>query len=237
MDESVVTDLNVILPHMGVCGLPNGDFATAITDDSGSKCLLGVGMAAYNEDISQTETVINQYEMWDYDFHVYDLPQRFGGRQCIEWPNGSIVPLLYDVNSRIVSMKIEAPTQQDLLSIPITWCNPQMDSASTELKIQTICRATQPLYTAQLNLPETQIAPTWVEKLGNPPNKLCAKTLENTTQELAALCESDNRDQPRLRLKPRTLAPYPHRLDGRTCTDTFFSSILSIKKYTCVQIF
>jgi hypothetical protein len=63
------------------------------------------------------------------------------------------------------------------------------------------------------------------------------KTLESTTQLCAEPVEMERREIPRQHRKKRLLPLHPRRLRGRTDTDTFFSSVKSIRGYKCVQLF
>ena len=77
----------------------------------------------------------------------------------------------------------------------------------------------------------------WKELLGYPSEEVIKMTLENTTQLCVEPVESEQRDISRQHRKKRLLPLHPRRLPGRVDTDTFFSSVKSIRNYTCVQIF
>jgi hypothetical protein len=47
----------------------------------------------------------------------------------------------------------------------------------------------------------------------------------------------DKREAPRQHRKKRVQALHPSRIEGRTDSDTFFSSIKSVKGFACIQIF
>ena len=77
----------------------------------------------------------------------------------------------------------------------------------------------------------------WEERLGNEPELLTVKTLEATTQLCESPVEMDRREAPKRHHKKIILALYPRRIEGRTYSDTFFSSIKSVRNFACVQIF
>ena len=73
--------------------------------------------------------------------------------------------------------------------------------------------------------------------LGCSTPDVVSKTLRNTTQYFATPVESETRAYPRQHRQKRLLPLHVRRISGRTCGDTFFSSIRSIRGYTCVQLF
>ena len=77
----------------------------------------------------------------------------------------------------------------------------------------------------------------WKQLLAFPSDQVVEKTLMSTTQMQVEPIESERREIPRQHRKKRLLMLYPRRLKGRTDTDTFFSTIKSIRGYLCVQIF
>ena len=77
----------------------------------------------------------------------------------------------------------------------------------------------------------------WKQLLAFPSDQVVEKTLMSTTQMQVEPVESERREIPRQHRKKRLLMLYPRRLKGRTDTDTFFSTIKSIRGYLCVQIF
>lgn len=77
----------------------------------------------------------------------------------------------------------------------------------------------------------------WKECLGHPSDEVVKRTLENTTQYCAEPVEMEKRELPRQHRKKRLPPLHPRRLPGVTATDTFFSSVKSIRNHTCVQLF
>ena len=64
-----------------------------------------------------------------------------------------------------------------------------------------------------------------------------SKIIRKTTQYFATPIESETRAYPRQHRQKRLLPLHVRRIPGRTCGDTFFSSIRSVRGYTCVQLF
>eukprot|EP00557_Chaetoceros_sp_GSL56_P014026 CAMPEP_0176478512 /NCGR_PEP_ID=MMETSP0200_2-20121128/1227_1 /TAXON_ID=947934 /ORGANISM="Chaetoceros sp., Strain GSL56" /LENGTH=1865 /DNA_ID=CAMNT_0017874457 /DNA_START=317 /DNA_END=5915 /DNA_ORIENTATION=+ len=77
----------------------------------------------------------------------------------------------------------------------------------------------------------------WQKTLGDLTDIVAAKTIANTTQFYPHRIESENRMYPQQHRQKRLHALHYKRIPGRTCGDTFFSSIKSIRGYTCVQLF
>ena len=77
----------------------------------------------------------------------------------------------------------------------------------------------------------------WRMTLGCSTPDVVSKTLRNTTQYFATSIESETRAYPRQHRQKRLLPLHVRRIPGRTYGDTFFSSIRSVRGYTCVQLF
>ena len=77
----------------------------------------------------------------------------------------------------------------------------------------------------------------WRMTLSCSTPDVVSKTHRNTTQYFATPVESETRGYPRQHRQKRLLLLHVRRIPGRTCGDTFFSSIRSVRGYTCVQLF
>lgn len=77
----------------------------------------------------------------------------------------------------------------------------------------------------------------WSGTLGECPVETVANTLNNTTQYFPNAIESEKRSYPIQHRGKRLFPLHGRRILGRTCGDTFFSSIRSIRGYTCAQLF
>ena len=75
------------------------------------------------------------------------------------------------------------------------------------------------------------------DRLANCPEELSNRTLQATTQLRDGNIDIDKRDIPRINRR-KTGEPFAQRrLEGRTDSDTFFSSVKSIRGYRCIQLF
>lgn len=89
----------------------------------------------------------------------------------------------------------------------------------------------------KLNCKSDDVIIDWQKTLGNLTDIVAAKTIANTTQFYPCRIESENREYPQQHRQKRLHALHYKRIPGRTCGDTFFSSISSIRGFTCVQLF
>ena len=74
-------------------------------------------------------------------------------------------------------------------------------------------------------------------RLGNCPEVIAIKTLEATTQLRDGKLDMDQRGIPRMNHQKRRVSYAQRRLEGRTDSDTFFSSIKSVREFKCAQLF
>ena len=77
----------------------------------------------------------------------------------------------------------------------------------------------------------------WKKTLGHCTEEVARKTIKNTTQYFAKPVAAETRAYPMQHRQRRLFPLHLKRLQGRTCGDTFFSSLRSIRGYTCVQLF
>ena len=128
----------------------------------------------------------------------------------------------------------------------VVWLTPAMEDSTPRSVRRSI--NTQPSFTlqgtGQEDLPAAEVStasvttmPNWQASLGYPSKKTLEKTIEMTTQLCAEPVEMEIREIPRQHRKKRLLPLHPRRLKGRVDSDTFFSSIQSIRGYKCVQLF
>ena len=75
------------------------------------------------------------------------------------------------------------------------------------------------------------------ERLANCPTDISNQTLLVTTQLRGGNIDMDQREIPRMNCKKRVVPFTQRRLEGRTGSDTFFSSVRSICGFRCVQLF
>jgi hypothetical protein len=209
--------------------LPLVNAVTAYDHPTAGCILFGLGSAAYDDRKEQTEALINSHVMREANVIVDDKTERDGGLQQFE-VDGITVKLDF-IDKRTLSFKNRMPTEEELENNEVHWLTPRVpDSQSGPYKNKSPVRR----HPASL-APEK--GSDWSERLGDAPEMIVAKTLETTTQLCASPVEMDNREAPRQHRKQRVLPLHPKRLEGRTDSDTFFSSIISIRNFACVQIF
>ena len=83
----------------------------------------------------------------------------------------------------------------------------------------------------------TESTINWSKTLGHCPDAMVKLTLANTTQYFDMPIESETRAYPRQHWQRRLQLLHVRRLPERTCADTFFSSVRSVRGYTCIQLF
>ena len=251
--------LDGALSGMGTKVLPAVDAVTAVLDTDGSTVLLGLGEAAYERRTTQYESLWNSHHLRNNGIVVDDVSKASGGSQCIKLVDHDgkerIIPLKF--NGDIMTLDIHVPTEEELLALRVNWLTPPMENITP----QSIRRSRKALQDYNIQVPgqeesvpeEEQSVPTsdigpspgkgqrtieeWKELLSFPSDKVVEKTLQSTTQLQVEPVESERREIPKQHREKRLLMLHPRRLQGRTDTDTFFSSIKSIRGYTCVQIF
>ena len=76
-----------------------------------------------------------------------------------------------------------------------------------------------------------------VDKLTNCPTDIVNRTLLATTYLRDGNIDMDKQEISRINRKKRGVPFAQRRLEGRTDSDTFFSSVKSVRGYRCVQLF
>ena len=249
---------------MGSVTLPKADAITAVTDENGKVQLLGFGNVTYDSRITQHESLLNSHHMRSHGCIVNDVAKKHGGTQDIQLKvgNESIhIPLSFDGD--IMKLKLREPTDEELTTLGVVWIMPAIVNHTP----QSIRRNRPSISTFHIQVPEQgepvpeeevaidplQTTPAsekkkvtfgndvglknWKELLGFPSDEVVEKTLDNTTQLCAEPVEMERRELPRQHRKKRLHPLHPKRLHGRTDSDTFFSSVKSIRGYKCVQLF
>jgi hypothetical protein len=90
--------------------------------------------------------------------------------------------------------------------------------------------------------PKSKITPSpvpmseWRKRLGNIPEEVVRRTLENTTQFYTSV-ESETRQDPRRHLKSRLPGLRLPRQREKVASDTFFPSVKTARGHTCSQFF
>ena len=217
------TQLDGAFAGMSGGNLPVVVGVTAVDHPQLGPVLLGVGAAAWDERAEQTESLLNSHELRKHNVVVEDKSIRDGGLQLLE-VDGIKIDLIFE-DERILYIPIRRPTQQEYEDLEIHWLIPRTPDSTSKLLARRNKMAIVP-----------EQAP-WDERLGNCPEAVTAKTLLATTQLCSSPVEMENRETPRQHRKSRILPLHPKRITGRTDSDTFFSSVKSVRGFTCVQLF
>ena len=245
---------------MGTIALPKVDAITSVTDVKGNVHLLGFGNVTHDSRKKQHEPLLNSHHMRNNGVKVNDVAKKHGGEQNLELKiNGRIIriPLIFDGD--IMKLDLREPTEEELTTLGVVWITPAiMNYTAQSIRRERVRNDIFPIQIPGMRDPvpeeevdvQTQTTPNnevmygndvglkhWKELLGFPSNEVVEKTLESTTQLCAEPVEMERRELPRQHRKKRLLPLHPRRLRGRTDSDTFFSSLKSIRGFTCVQLF
>lgn len=118
--------------------------------------------------------------------------------------------------------QISKPTSEDLVRYPMI-----------ELTSRLLYEPQRRRYSRQLSLASGVSTEEWRYHLGYPTLETATATLNHTTH-LICFHEADTRDYMRDHLSTRVWALRPRWIDDDCYSDTFFSSIISIRKYKCL---
>ena len=249
------------LASMQSCELPLANVCTVIETEAGSPLIIGLGGAAFDNSPGATEALINTHHLRDNGVMVDDIAKVHGGEQKLTIC-GYHIPLTYEPsagNSRtpegkIMTLKCRKPTQKELENLEIFWLSPFTPGLTKDPEITPPIRRKAkvvPNFQNVLNGKEEgvdelinkgedepqQKIDRWKDCLANPPVDIVKKTLDATTRFCEAPVEMENREAMRQHRKQRILPLHPRRIKGRTDSDTFFSSVKSVRGYRCVQLF
>jgi hypothetical protein len=98
--------------------------------ESGITTVIGVGMAAFDARIEQTETLLNSHELRKLGVIADDKATRDGGNKKIE-VDGIMIPLDFVEDERIMSISLRHPTDQEISENTIHWLIPTtLDSSA-----------------------------------------------------------------------------------------------------------
>ena len=185
--------------------------------------LLGIGAAAWDDRVEQNESLLNSHELRRHGVDVDDITERDGGTQTIT-VDGIPIRMTFE-GERTLHFKIRRPTAAEIDELDPHWLIPVCQEATCSL-----------LMRRNKALIRTGDIP-WRERLGFCPADVLTATMEATTQLCSSPVEMDNREAPRQHRKSRVLPLHPRRVPGRTDSDTYFSTVKSVRGYTCVQVF
>jgi hypothetical protein len=223
--DNQVAQLDGALEGMAECSLPLVTAVTAHDHPTKGTVLLGAGCAGWDERPEQTKSLFKSHDMRKHNVIVHDMAKQDGGLQRLEV--GGVHIALDFVDDKTLSFQLRQPTQEELENLEILWLTPRKLTANSKMH-RTARRAPGGI---------VPVPAPWEERLGYAPELITVKTLEAMTQLCSSPVEMDQRENPRQHRKTRIQALHPRRITGRTDSDTFFSSVETVRKFMSVQIF
>ena len=250
------TSLAGAIKGMGNVTLPKVDAITAVKDVEGNTVLLGVGNATFDRRPSQFESLWNSHHLRDNGVIVDDVAESHGGEQCLKVKTFDgkhcSIPLKFDGD--IMKVEIFTPSEEELTMLRVVWMTPTINGGNYTSQFIRRNRVAARDFQLRIpgqeeDIPEEEIpggsrgggntgsVKDWKALLAFPSQKVLENTLKATTQLCSEPVEMEKREIPRQHRKKRLLPLHPRRLRGRVDSDTFFSTIKSIRNYKCVQLF
>ena len=243
-DQSIVSNSSFVVEHYtgvfyGVDGaLPSmksrkplevvNSCITCCTLNDKSKVLLVLNQCLLDSCSNQNESLLQPHQARAYGVVVNDVASRHlatDNKQGLQnlIVDGKILPLDFDGCKCYFS--ISKPTTDQLNSLP------------KFILTNTLPYTPQNMVVARnLKLKNLDLINKWRAQLGYPTYSTTSATLNNTTQLVQTL-QSETREYMRDYYKTRVWALKPNRLNDVLYSDTFFSSIASIRSYKCFQLF
>ena len=144
------------------------------------------------------------------------------GTQAIHVP-GHKIPLLFD--GWKTYLLVSKPSEEDLATLE-----------RVELTSPLPYEPERRVHTRRVTVYSPEEITIWRKRLGFPPKAVVQKTLEHTSQFIKTV-EAESRELMRDHRTARLYPLRPHRINDVCYTDTFFSTITSIRGYTMFQLF
>ncbi len=207
-----------------------GTGAALIKLANGTKLILIIHQALIDENPNQVESLLQPHQCRAHGVAIDDCAKRHrhidgsNGDQCIKVLNHRI-PLFYDGYK--CYLLLSKPTLKDIERYPhVELTSPLM--YEPDKRVYT--RRSRTRGNNEDNLQR------WRKNLGYPTLEVVKHTLKCTTR-LVSTVEAETRDYMRDHYKPRLLCLRPHRINDICFSDTFFSSIRSVRGFTMFQMF
>ena len=185
--------------------------------------------------------------------NINDCSKHHGGRQSLLTDSGDI-PINIE-EERLPYTYIREPTTEEIQTLPIVWVVPfqlnTLEQGVTWIKSawNTKIHVDEdedgdfnlqpdiPKCTRQNPILDSGLKAPLSERLANFPTYNANQTLIVTTQLRDGNIDMDQQEISRINHKKRGVPLVQRRLEGRTDSDTFFSSVKSIRGYRCVELF
>ena len=192
-----------------------------------SKIIIKLNQCFLDRDPLQTEALLQPHQARAFGVIVDDCaschlaPNNSPGGQCITVGDTS-----YKMNfdGWKCYFRVQKPTPEDLLKYEIV----ELTSALPY----------EPQRRTSRRLPSSPAISIddWRARLGYPTYETTKATLDNTTHMIQTL-QAETREYMRDHYKTRVWALRPRRINDTCYSDTFFSSIRSVRGYKCFQLF
>ena len=203
------------------------DAYSLATLDDGLRCIFKFNQCLCDSDPHAIEALLQPHQVRHHGVVVDDVSRRHSsitgdlGTQCMKI-NEKTLPLMFDGFK--VYCVLQKPVASDL-------------NGKYPIYELTSSRPYEPQrrrYSRRIDKPTTPIE-EWQANLGFPTIEKTRQTLKNTTHYITSL-EGETREYMRDYHKTRVFALRPRRLDDTLYVDCFFSSVRSIRNYTCFQM-
>lgn len=243
-DQSCIGRGFKILYHTGeeitlngaIAGMRGGNFpivsaaAIAIDPTTSQEFIIIIHQAAYNPDLAQNESLLHTDQARFHGVKVNDLANCYvdgygnPGLQNIQVEQHTI-PLCHDGVKSFI--RVREPTPEEWRShVLLELTSPEPWGVATVYNRRTLRDASW----TPAKLKE------WRRRLGNIPEAVVVKTLENSTQ-LVESVEAETRSTPRRHFLCRLPQLRPRRLNEGFFTDPFFPDETSVRGYNVAQMF
>jgi len=243
-DQTLVTSIWTILQQTGHHVIMTGAFAGRNVGErfpvvhaackvclaDGSTFALIANHALYDSNPAQVESLLSVHQSLQCQANRIDdrgkcerdIHGQPGTQQAIF--GNHVLPFYFDGTKCFFIIESLSPEEYD--SLPHVILTPSDNSQTPEFQ----------MFTRRLPADRTDAVPAWRQLLGFCPSHVVVKTLAATTQ-LVPTVEAETREIMRDHFQTRLPELKMRRISDRCFTDTFFSSLKSIRGYTCFQLY
>ena len=192
------------------------------------KIIFQLNQCFLDRDPSQDEALLQPHQCRDFGVMVDDCAKCHlnndgdPGGQCIR-VGDDIIPMHFD--GWKCYFRISKPTEDDIATLPVY-------TLTSSRPYEPQCR----LSSRRIHSPVGSSTSEWRRRLGFPTLAITIDTLNHTTNMVQTM-ESETRDYMRDHYKTRVWSLRPKRINDVCYSDTFFSSVPSIRKFKCFQMF
>jgi len=208
--------------------LVNDCYTVAILP-SNKLVILKINQCLLDKDPSQQESLLQPHQARAFGVVIDDVAKRHPskdgkqGGQCICIGKDTL-PLHFD--GWKCFLHIRKPSQEELKSLPVyELTSPREYNPQSRFHTRRLSKAHAD---ASVEL--------WRKRLGYPTFETTKATLAVTSQMVSTL-QAESREYLRDYYKTRVWCLRPRRIDDVMYSDTFFSSVVSVRNYRCFQLF